>query len=282
MTIAKQLAEQGDPSHLAPRHVCEKCRCRRVAGQATSGWYYWPEDNDAGLGEVGHFGVGRCYWHGEGRKKRFGSGRGTAHLLEEIMNGIEATKMQGLTRLKNDDWVLDVRKDVELAESTKDIETALDHIRETLTGYKKRIEQGRKSTELSEKLSEVLDHVVNMDELSTKEIYRITGILEDRILREECLTEKAKGGIIEMTSDTMIKNDVLIAKALSQIAKDHFSAQSEKYVHESEMKRFVYKVVGLLERFIPNQEDREKAMGELKNAVLQIDEGRQKRGRPKA
>lgn len=52
-----------DYTHSPSGHVCEKCRCDRIAGEGTQGDFY-------GIGEnTGHYGVGFCKWHEKGRRK---------------------------------------------------------------------------------------------------------------------------------------------------------------------------------------------------------------------
>ena len=60
----QRFESEGNFDHSAAAHVCEECRCRRVAGSGTKGDFY-------GIGEeCGHYGVGFCSSHEVGKRKQ--------------------------------------------------------------------------------------------------------------------------------------------------------------------------------------------------------------------
>lgn len=139
---ARALAEDGDPTHLDPKHLCEKCRCTITAGYRTQGWFYWPEDNDSGLRDVGHLGVGPCAWHACSRKGKKGI------LYEDrIQKEILAMQQKGLAPLDGGRFRAEIASGTEDATLRRDVRMARETVKNQLDSVMKKLNDGVDLTE---------------------------------------------------------------------------------------------------------------------------------------
>jgi hypothetical protein len=133
---------QPPDGHEAEDHICEECRCKRVAGDGTRGWYYWPKDNDQGLIEVGHYGVGPCRDH----EKR---GKGRKGIMQDraIESEIISTQQRGVAPRDGDRFRIELAKKQEDITLRRDVKEARKTVRNILDKYKSQIADGANLTE---------------------------------------------------------------------------------------------------------------------------------------
>lgn len=240
MNKAKALAASGETYHLEKNHVCEKCRCNRTAGQATHGWWYWPEDNDLGLPEVGHHGVGPCYWHGQCRWIKTGY-KGIGDLNAQVQKEIEIMRQMGHAPDDGGKWLIDIKHAKELADyklqTRSDISSACDSVRKALEEYQEKIKKGAPLTERG-----------------------------------------GKAGSMPITDVTAIKLELDLAKGLSELAKTDFLTAQNDYVHRDEMISFAYSSMQLAEKYIKNEDDWKDYVAQFKRIVLNVRGGKPKGG----
>lgn len=129
-TKAIALERAGDPSHLAPGHVCRLCRCDRVAGEGTYGDFY-------GIGEnTGHYGVGWCRWHGESPRKVRNAEKFARHQMEAMQ---QLGKAQSS---KLGDFIDVVHDDAEVYSMVKQVRQASGLVLKHLEEFKKLCDDG--------------------------------------------------------------------------------------------------------------------------------------------
>jgi len=236
--------------HTKKAHICGECRCKRVAGEATHGHFYWP-DRDGNTSwkdgrdayskwdelpeEVGHYGVGPCWYHGQGRR-RFGA-RGAAGVYEKMVRReIDIMRAFGAAPDDGGAFIVGLKQDVELAEVRTELKDALSHARETLEEWKEKVQSN------------------------------------------EAMTEKGgKDGSIRMTDKSRIELGLKIDLALAKIAKDDFFTAQDEYVHQDEMKMFLQRVLSAAEQFIHDTDDWKEFIALTKQAAFGVRTGRTKK-----
>jgi len=159
--ISPEDITNGKGFHTAHGHVCSLCRCNAIAGAGTWGWYYWPDksgktswrDGDAyglreeELGNVGHYGVGPCFWHGQSLRSQGKTIFGRAGLAGMVRREIEIMRTRGAAPDASGDFLVELDGDVEIAHVRNDIRTAADHIRGRLMQWQQKIIENSTLTE---------------------------------------------------------------------------------------------------------------------------------------
>lgn len=133
--IVRKKRKEGDFSHDARGHVCEECRCRKVAGSGTRGDFY-------GLGEhVGNYGVGFCRRHERGRNAR------NAHQF--ALNQMKALQRVGKASRAGEDYDIIVRSEALAAQENKEVRQGIELVQDTLQEFRRKCIDGEQ-TDLTE------------------------------------------------------------------------------------------------------------------------------------
>lgn len=120
------FAKEGDDSHLAGGHVCEKCRCSAVAGSGTKGDFY-------GLGEhTGHYGVGFCYRHERGRRA------GVA--LSYARNQMLSLQQVGRAEHPGEDQIKVMEYEAQISQENQEIRQGILLVKKTLEDFQKLVD----------------------------------------------------------------------------------------------------------------------------------------------
>ena len=125
---AQLLAEAGEPWHLKPGHVCEKCRCKKIAGYGT--WRHdWIHGDFYGLGEhTGHHGVGFCFWHEQG------TGRGSI-AYQYAKAAMKALQISGEAPGPSGEWLRTLQMDAELSVDRINVRKGMETVAKTLRDF---------------------------------------------------------------------------------------------------------------------------------------------------
>lgn len=134
MVIIRKLEKQGDYTHRARGHVCEKCRCRHTAGHGTKGDFY-------GLGETGHYGVGFCQRHSRGRN--------AAMARTFAVNHMKSLQKLGKAQHAEDDYEIIVRSDALEAQENKEVRQGIELVQDTLSEFRRSCTTGNNGTATS-------------------------------------------------------------------------------------------------------------------------------------
>jgi len=146
--FSKEEIRLGKGFHSRKNHIaCEECLCGQVAGAGTRGWWYWPIDNDAGLGEVGHYGVGPCFFHGPFNKIKYG-GIAMKGYTRMIDTEIKALQQKSLSPLGVENQLIDISKEAELTRATNHIREMVLRAQADADQIVKKLESGEGYTEL--------------------------------------------------------------------------------------------------------------------------------------
>ena len=230
--------EAGIGKHTRDRHVCAECRCGRVAGSGSWGWWYWPSEeghttwdghkiDNEGFGEVGHYGAGPCWRHGQGNKRNL-----AIPLEVEVAQDIESMQMVGAAPDNNGVMVL--------ATANADVQAV---------------------------------NISEMREATLLAIDTIRGIKEQ--LEGEGLTEKGGlAGAMPITDKSRFELNLKAAKTLSDLSKNEFLVAQDKYVHESEMYLLVKRIIEMTDRFLTDGLDKKQWTNELKQILMQVRKGK--------
>jgi hypothetical protein len=120
--------------HSQKGHVCAECRCKKVAGWGTRGWWYWgPQDGP----EVGHYGVGPCFHH---TKHRARYGLPDIHYARQVMREIEQMQQQGIAPNAAGEFLIELKEAEEALVLRKDLRNVVDEAREQGAKLKAMIE----------------------------------------------------------------------------------------------------------------------------------------------
>jgi hypothetical protein len=132
MQVARKLEEDGDPQHVAENHICEVCRCKRVAGEGTRGDHY-------GMGwEVGHYGCGYCNKHERMRPNQQAQMYWRDHMA--------ILQSRGNVDLSRSDFEIEMREKSHQAEAALQIREGMDMIKTNIAEFQ-RLCEGKTLTE---------------------------------------------------------------------------------------------------------------------------------------
>lgn len=203
----EQIDDKDDGYHTREGHICPECRCRHVAGGRTRGWWYWGKDNPDGFGEVGHHGVGPCYWHSPHHRARGWGGIGLRDYTQMIMREIRFMQQHGAAPNANGEFLIRVKEDGERSKSINELRDIIGCVKG---------------------LMEAMDHDIKAleNELDSAEIDAETRI-------------KLKLKYY----DQMLR----YAKASADITKDEITTSQEDYAHKDEIRILVRQMLLLTE-----------------------------------
>jgi len=237
--------------HTLEGHVCPQCQCQHVAGRGTRGYWYWTRDNPFGYGEVGHYGVGYCYYHSPLYSTRMG-GKQVDTYRNNINSMIEHTRQMGiapdaaggdLTALRGAAAVAEVRMNTKIG-----LQALFNLADKTLTQLREHDEQGRSLDDMVKDICEVFGMPPDMlDEADRRQLLDI--------YYKRPLTELARGVPVSMSSKTSIQLQESLLKNVVQASKSVFETHEDNYTPNDE-------VVRLLERFYSQAEIHFRAFSE--------------------
>jgi len=250
--IAKKLDMElgvygtGKAVHTAPRHVCSACRCRHVAGWGTRGWWYWPIES--GLPEVGHYGVGPCYHH-SGAYRIQSTPWNVDDYRERTLREIEAVRSAGIAPDQAGGYMVDMRKQAEVARIRADTRTALHALYKLADEVCLKLQEHRKRQETNEETISKICGVLGLPD----------DILDDddrqqliQIIQQRPLTELAQGKHVPMSDRTAIDLERGLLRDVGNAAKQSFEVHEDQYTHNDD-------VLMLIERFYSEAEMHLKA-----------------------
>lgn len=240
--IAAQKGDKTKGIHTKPGHVCFECRCSRTAGQGTYGWWYWQSPGGMSswkafapdvmfpsvheqygvLGNVGHYGVGPCFQHGQARiqtkavsphLKYYTGGRKVGWLEKRIMRDIAALQQFGSAPDADGKYLVHVDEDEEL-QVQRDATLALDESRDILNRNKADLESANCT-----------------------------------------LTEKFGKESGPITDKSRIELQLKVTKNLADIDKIAFLTAQDRYIHTSEFRRFLKLHAQMTESFITTPDE---------------------------
>jgi len=168
------------------------------------------------MGEVGHYGVARCFWHGQ----QFMKGKRTKGYSFEredyVMKQIRAMQQLGAAPDDSGRYLLDIKDKAELAEAVNDTRLALDTVRDVLIEYKK--------------------------------ILKDCGGIDPET--EKALTEAVGGQVVNITDKSRMLLLLKLSEGLSKIDERHYRIDSPNLAHKSEVELMAGRTVDMSERII--------------------------------
>jgi hypothetical protein len=237
--------------HTLEKHVCRECRCRQVAGSGTRGWWYWTRENREGHGEIGHYGVGKCYKHSPLYSLRMG-GMQIDRYKEMVSRMIDETRELGLAPDKNGGDLTVLREAAKVAEIRMNTKAGLEGLfrlaDETLTKLNEHTQECTTIEEAIEGVCEVFGVPMQMLDRGDRDRLR-------DLWFKKPLTELARGVPVSMSDKTAIELKKALLKDVVTSAKSVFEVHEDDYTHNDE-------VVRLLERFYSQAEVSYRAFGE--------------------
>lgn len=132
-TKAGKLEEAGEPWHKERGHVCDKCRCDRIAGFAT--WKNAHIHGDFyGLGEhTGHHGCGYCWYH----ERNY-----LARAYPYALASMKAIQMQGEADGPEGQWLRTLDAEAQLSEDRITVREGMDSVKKTLKDFEEACKDG--------------------------------------------------------------------------------------------------------------------------------------------
>ena len=244
--------EARDGHHTKRGHLCSRCRCPRVAGWGTRGWWYWPEGNEEGLVEAGHYGIGPCYWH---------SPYGTDYYRVMDMNEYSDMIRREMDAIRRADMADDMaggrwlqvfsRKD-EIQERL-DTRAALGAVRrlaEKVLARLQVVEPGRDAViENARRVAEAIG--IGFDDLD--EDVRSCVV---RAIHERPMTEYVQGKLAPMSDKSAVELAARLIKQVGDQARDTFSVAQRDYIHIDEVELMLQRMVKEVERIYLPKGDR--------------------------
>jgi len=261
--------------HSANHHVCEECRCIRIAGQGTRGWWYWPMSNTRGLGEVGHYGVGPCHRHGPHGKKYFGGfqlEKYTAMIESEILS----MQDKGMAPDRTINYM--ARLDEETADHQVKRETRIALLaikrlaEETCTQLRQHRENGSSDDKYIDRVCNVFGLPADM--LGDDERQEL---LQAAIARP--LTELAQGKHVPMSDKTSITLEKDLIKEVGNQAKNVFQVREDDYMLKEDVWVQFRRFLGAVEQIYAPKGDKDdwaRLIAEMKSIGHQLGTGEDK------
>jgi len=242
---SKEQIENLEGLHTAKGHVCDECRCDRDAGSGSRGWWYWGPDNDRGLPEVGHYGVGPCYIHSPFVMPRM---RGVVFkgYRDRILEEMESMKEHGMSpAIAGGRW-LEVRNEAKESEERIDIRTGHALIMDLVQKAVDSLHNYRNSRmDVDTCLNRILG------ECGIEDISWLEPEQQDRIreaLLNRPLTEMAGGRQVAMSDKTAIELQLKMAKAAMDGAASVIDLDAANLFHRDELTMLCSGFMNLAER----------------------------------
>ncbi len=262
-TREQQAANLG--VHTKKGHVCADCRCKRVAGIHTRGWWYWPEDNKSGLREVGHYGVGKCYKHGPHNVEAW-NGNSLAVYRESIIREIEAMQQMGSSADTCGGYMVRFDNTVKGAEIRNDIRATLETMKVEAEAFAASLERDQ----LGQR--EFIDGLTELYDGEKGE--KFEELVWDYVQKKTPLTESGgRGKAMPMTDDTKFKWKLNWLNGIAKVAKSDFDVSKGDFAHADEitimMKRFMT-AVEMIFKPKGTQEDWDKLGVEIKGILCSM------------
>ena len=124
--FVRECEAAGNYDHSSPKHLCEECRCKSIAGQGTKGDFY-------GLGpETGHYGVSWC----ENCSKYLA----TNIRVREARLHMKALQAAGHVEDDNIQYEVVQEQEADMALSRIKVRNEMELVEEALTSFKKKLE----------------------------------------------------------------------------------------------------------------------------------------------
>jgi hypothetical protein len=284
-TVAQIQAGQGN--HTKNSHACSDCRCRHFAGEGSRGWWYWPPENNKGLKEVGHFGVGPCHKHGPYAVRGYATaGFQRDNYVEMIVKQIEMAKQEGQAPERLQGYMLKMEQSAMEAQERIDCRTSLHAIKMLADETIAVLRSSRADPEGTRFFREICDVVGLPQEMLSAED-------RDRLLlaaMNRPLTELAGGRHVIMSDETSIKLEQSLIKQISDQSKTTFDLHEDDFVSKEFMEILLMRFMRAVEMVYGpkgTQEDWEKLVTDFKDiaqamheasATINPGSGRKRRG----
>lgn len=215
----KEFEAKNDFSHSDRGHVCEKCRCRNVAGKNTKGDFY-------GLGwETGMLGVGPCAesW----RSHRLEPGP----VLIQARREVELMQLYGSLDMDTE-YALTVTKEEALmarqgVKAREEYNASCETLARLHKGLQEMDEDRRKTQDALQAIADWLRAARG----ENSDIVRdLAERIDDAMVANTSLTEYQQGKLVPMSGKSTLELMSKLASALSKIRKDGFAMDATKYL----------------------------------------------------
>lgn len=250
-SFIKSCEATGDYSHSDKNHICETCRCQRVAGSGTSGNFY-------GLGEhTGHYGCGWCSVHERGRRTKFAKEYAVEHM--RLLQGV------GMAQNPSEDFEIVAKEQARVATVKREVRGQIELVRKTLEDFIDALKPESKveSDAIAEQLKVFAELFATNGGLEKKELEAVMQLINMAILIRTTMTESGRGGPVPMSDDTRMHNIREFAKVLASLSLDEFKVTEGDFVRGDEVKIRLARTMDMLKRFIASKEDWAKMTSEM-------------------
>jgi len=221
---AKYLARQGHPEHLDSTHICEECRCQKVAGWGTLG--------DYGFGyNVGHYGRGLCGAHE--------LAAGWAPHAEAVTRVHTEVLRQGKDfayASSGNQWLDRVKKESDLATDRITLHAEIDIMRATMQELHDRCLAGMETPPGIEEAIKDLQGIAknlsaSVGDIETEIIKDKIDRLTDMLYQTYSLTESTKNGPGPMSTETRMTLAAKFADVIGKLNLHQSKMSMDQYIH---------------------------------------------------
>lgn len=224
----------GKGFHTKEGHVCSECRCSHTAGSGTKGNWYWQAGWN-GFGEVGHFGVGPCFFHSPYYSLRMG-GAQLDRYRENIMSEIEAVQQHGMAPDGSGGYLPQMREAARVAQIRTDTRTALYALNELANETITKLMEYEKSKSTKE---DAIKEICEVFGLSPQMIGQDEKEQLWEIINKRPMTEMARGSRVPMCDKTIIELKRALLNDVGKMAQAVFNVHEDDYTHNDEVTRLL-------------------------------------------
>lgn len=222
--------EQNDFTHSERGHVCEQCRCEKVAGLGSSDDFYDIEG-------IGHYGVGFCYEHEAGRYRAGALDFARRQMITLQQHGKLMAENENYMGRNSEDLAIERCAGMPITEATR-VEQVR-NARNTVSHYLHKMtmlletEGALYPEAVVQLLEEIKEHVSDMMEAGLViNGERLVERLDEIFTHDLFATEKCGTKIIPMTYTTKVSMLKDLAVAASKIGLDDFRMTEKDYVEK--------------------------------------------------
>lgn len=251
MDFVRECEKKGDYSHSARRHICEKCRCKRIAGWGTVGDFY-------GLGpHTGHLG---CGWCRKCECAPIRRGKALAFALEHF----RILQQIGQAMEQNAEFAVVVREEAGLAQAKREVREQIETVRACCKNFYNMLAGGKDESALVTELSLIRSQIEKLGTITEVERNRLVGVLDEILRARTTLTERAGNALIPMSDDTKMRHMRAWAETIAKLAVSEHIISKDNYVSLDDVKIRLGQTLNAVARFITDKEQWKKLMSELR------------------
>jgi hypothetical protein len=251
----KSFEASGNYEHSSPSHVCDQCRCHRVAGSGTYGEYLLP-----GRPELGSYGCGFCSKCAKTREKSV--------VDRERALAMESMKRYGTSLDTTEKVERAIRMEAEQANENQEVRDALTRVRETIKTMDEVFtpEHNERRVQALQQIFERLGDI-GTDDDQLADLLKETQRVVVGVIDSNGLTERGTKGPIPMSDDTKFRLMMQQAKLLNELGKSKFDMSKEFMIPLDVLKRWQLDVLQIIQRIAPTKKDYELGVELLKKAI---------------